>query len=246
MKKLVYYLFFISVSAFSFTACDKDDDAGAVSSDAVAEEVAASLGYASSGLSSEIVDVASLSGTYEEEALKSTAADTIYKADSTFVRSNLPGATVTYSYACTMEYGFVWSSGGLLNMYYNGSLTGGYNGVRSSMDDARTSEWIASGIETSSSSYILNGSSSRTGSYQSKVRNQSAMNSTSQIGLHNVKVSKSSLQITEGTLDWTISGMVNGTAYTYDVSVTYSANGTATLAIGKEVYTVDLSSGEVL
>jgi len=245
MKKVIYLIVIISTLTFLVTSCNKDENniSETAITDDVADEIASSVGESNSGLSSEITGLAELANEYPEAKL--AAYDTIYSVDTSFVKANPAGTVTTFSYAYQMEYGFVMYNGVLNNIYYQAGVDGNYDAPRISGASNGESNWVLTGLQMSSQEYVFNGTTSRTGSSQSKVRNKSQITSSSNITLSNVKVNKSTLVIEEGTLSWTISGTVNGQTYSYSAVLVYSGNGKAELTINGMNYTINISSGEV-
>lgn len=246
MKKVIYFLLVsLSIGILS-TSCNKEDNNinDAAVTEEVADEIAAAIGESNSGLSSEIVEMADIADSYTE-TLKSDAYDTIYSVDTSFIRTNSAGTLITYNYSYNMEYGYVFMNGTLNNIYYQSGVDGEFDAPRLSSSNERNSNWVMTGLELSSSNYIINGETSRTAGSMSKIRNKSQISSKSQITVSNVKVNKSNLYITEGTLSWNISGTVNEQSFNYSATVVYKGNGTAELTINGVKYTINLSSGEI-
>ena len=247
MKKIKFLSVAIILSTVFAVSCNKDDNNSLSEeyiTEEVADDIAASLGTDNSGLSSEITDVAELSDTYNDKS-QNMLTDTLYSVDTSFSITNPEGTLITYSYTYHMEYGYVLSDNKLDNIYYNGDVNGSFDAPRIGSSDNRTSNWIMTGLDVSSSEYNINGTSQRNGSSQSKIRNKSTINTTSQISVSNVKVNKSTLMITEGTLNYQLSGDVNGQSFNYSAIVTYSGNGEAELSINGMNYTINITTGEI-
>lgn len=247
MKRAFYLMSIVFIASLTSISCSKEDDKTentTVVAD-VADDIAASMGSSNSGLSSEIIEIAELSGEYADEGLKSMASDTVYSVDTNFTRENPAGTVITFNYSYQMEYGYIFEGSTLNRLYYNCTIEGGYDAPRISSADNRTSNWSLTGLDISSSAYILNGTTVRTGNSESKIRNKSQTYSDSQISLSNVKIDKSTLEIVEGTLTWHITGTVNAKSYDYNVIVSYLGNGKAELTIDGVKYTIDIESGEI-
>jgi hypothetical protein len=243
MKKVFYFMSFALIMCLSSTSCKKNDTTSTGDTQDIADEIAASVGSSNSGLSSEIVSTAQLTKDYK--SLKSSVIDTLYSVDTMFTKSSTSGAKITYNYSYNVKYGYVFDNNSLNNMYYNSVLNGSYDALRISSTDDRKSSWVVTGLPASSSNYVLNGTTERTGSSQSKVRNKRSFTSGSQITLTDVKVNKSSLLIVSGTLNWSISGTLNGQSYSYSAVLIYQGNGTAQLTLNGTAYTISLSTGEI-
>jgi hypothetical protein len=239
---LKFVVLFFAIASF-ISSCKKDDDSSTVNTtQEVADDMASALGTDNSGISSEIVMATNLSASYSTKSL--ATKDTMYSYDTTYTAS-YEGTYISYDYTYTLEYGFVYSNLTLDNFYYNGLLSGWYNGTKLYYTDERTGNWVVTGLGSSSTSYIVNGTTTRTGATQSKVRNKSTLASTSSLTLTNVLVNKNTHKITGGTITWTITGTVNTTPYSYTATVTFTGSDQATLEINGTTYTIDLAAGEV-
>lgn len=242
MKKVFYLMSIALIMSMVWTSCENNDTNNASDTQDIADEIAASVGSSNSGITSEIVSTAEL--TKEYESAKSSAIDTLYSVDTTITKSSTSGAIITYNYLYNIKYGYVFDDNGLSNMYYNSIIDGSFNAPRISSNDNRTSNWVMTGLPVSSSTYILNGTTERTGSSQSRVRNKRSFTSGSEITLTDVKVNKSSLKVVSGTLNWRITGTMNGQSYSYSAVLVYQDNGTAQLTLDGTTYTINLSTGE--
>ena len=246
MKKSFKLLFVTLLTGALIMSCTKEEEKEAeiFATEEIADEIAAALGSSNSGISDEIVEIAQLSDDYISD-LKSTLTDTVFSVDTSFTRTNPSGSVVTYNYTFQMEYGYIFENGKLNRFYYNGNASGSLDAPRIGSSDSRISDWILTGLEVSSSNYLLNGTTTRTGVSQSKVRYKSNISSDSEITLTNVNINKSTLEIVEGTLEWNYTGTVNGQSYTYSVIIVYQGNGMAELTINGIKYIINISSGEI-
>jgi hypothetical protein len=213
--------------------------------DEVADDIAATLRASNSGLSNEIAMVTGLSNEYNSVTRKSTESDTIFTVDTIITKSNIPGATILYNYTYQMKYGYVFNLLGNDNLFYSGEIFGNFENRRIKITDERNSNWVVTGYENTSIEYVLNGTTHRTGSAQSKVRNKSQMSSESQITLTNIRVNKSNQEITSGIMSWTIAGEVNGIPYNYNATITYIGNDEIQLSLNDTIYIIDIAFGEI-
>jgi len=110
-----------------------------------------------------------------------------------------------------------------------------------SSDDSSSSNWTVSGLGASSANAVFAGSYNRIGSQVSKVRNHNTFTSTLHYTLTNINVSKTDHHIVSGTASLTFDGQsTSGNTWTYNGSVTFNGNGTATLSINGNTYTINL------
>lgn len=245
MKKTFLITTFSLIAALLIIGCSEDDNIDNYDiDDHVADEIAATIGNDNSGLSSEIVEIANLGDDYEMKSTKSNS-DTVFSVDTTFFVTNQTDAIITFSYKKHMEYGYVFGSDAL-NLYYNGTADGSFDAPRLSSNNNRTSNWSLTGLEISSSYYILNGTTERSGVTQSKVGNKSQISSDMEITLSDVLIDKSSYVITEGKLYINIFGSINTESFDYNATVNYIGNGTAELDLNGKIYIIDIDSGEII
>jgi hypothetical protein len=227
-------------------SCKKTDNTiDTIVIDEVADDIAATLRASNSGLSSEIAMVTGLSNEYNSVARKSAESDTIFTVDTVITKSNIQGATILYNYTYQMNYGYVFNLLGTDNLFYSGEISGNFENRRIKITDERNSNWVVTGYENAFAEYILNGTTHRTGSTQSKVRNKSQMSSESQITLTNIRVNKSNQKITTGTMNWTITGEVNNIPYNYNATITYIGNDEIQLSLNDTIYIIDIALGEI-
>ncbi|WP_462281972.1 hypothetical protein [Salinivirga cyanobacteriivorans] len=244
--KLITLASFLLASIF--IGCEEAEDILNADSDDVAEEIAVIIGEENFGITDEIVKTAELAANYEDlKSLKSVNAniDTLFKYDTTISIANVPGASITYNFTYDMEYGFVFDGFTLDNFYYTTTTTGNYDGPRMNFEEGRNSNWVVTGFDVSSSNYILNGSTDRTGTTQFEIRDKS-MSSTSEIVLLDVLVDKSTYKIQNGRLNFEIIGDADGYEYRYSAQVDFLGDGRAKLNLNGQVYTIDIVNGEII
>jgi hypothetical protein len=243
MKTNIFFFAALFFAAIVVSSCQKDDETSTVIIDEIADDIASTLGGNGSGLADEFTETTQIADRFNA-SLKAAVADTLYATDTTFARTNTPGASHKYSYNFTRKYGYVYQIGESY-FYYHGSLDGSYDTRRLAGADNRTTDVKITGFAITSTTYALNGTSQRSGNCQSKVRNKSTVTSSSQITATDVKMNKSTYAIESGSLSWEISGKVNDIDFNYTAQVVFNGNGSATLTINGKEYTIDLSSGEV-
>lgn len=241
--KIIYLPLVLFTLIFLIVGCEKSNDNTSIDTNDIADEIALSLSSSNSGLSAEMAAVADYAALADPGTQKSVSVDTIYSADTSITVSG--NSEVTYSYTWQMQMGLTINGFSLYNFYYNATLNGGFDALRMSSTDSRTSNWVVDGLAGSSENYVLSGKSERIGQSQSKVRNQSEISSVSEITFSNVKIDKLTYEILEGTLTWYISGTVNNTSYSYTAIVTYLGNYQAILTLAGDEYTINILTGAI-
>lgn len=236
--KFLPILFFFAVIAAS---CD-DDDSGSSDTQAVAEEVASTVSSSNSGVSAEMntathnYEASSVSYSYNYQK------DTVYSDDATFVMQSLSGTVVAFYFTYQANFGLVYEEVAPDNFYFNSLVDGYVEGPKYSSTSNRQSHWILTGLASSQSSYVLNGTIERIGNSEIEGK---VINSTSDIEANGVKIDKGSDEILEGSLDWKITGTIDGESFSYNVVLIYEGNNRAKLTILNDEYYVNLETGEL-
>jgi len=243
-KNILWSMLFLS--GILLASCNKDSETTSTSTtDEVADIIATSVSSDNSGLTDEMQTTVSFVSSTASAGLKSTSLDTLYSKDSTFARESQNGAVRSYQYTYRIQYGYIYSLNAPDTLYYLCDASGEFDGPKMGCSETRQSSWRVTGFEEASSEYQLNGTTSRSGNSQSKVRNKIQATTTSTITMNNVVCDKSTLMVKSGTLDWEISGTVNGESFSYMAQITYQGNGNAQLSMNGKIYNLNLSTGEV-
>lgn len=230
-----------AVMGFVFGSCSSNDDVSASSEekDAV-DAITYSLESDSNGLAKQI---GAASQYAADEAIYSRTAQLECGQEySASYNESFDGANYDFDYfvsrttmlSCTGE-------GNPESLSYHASYEGSYDTPRMASDDSATSDWTISGLDASASNANFDGSYTRNGSQVSKVRNQNAFTSNLNYSLDNILVSKSTHQIVSGSATVAFYGQsTSGNTWSYNGEVVFNGNGTATLTINGNTYTINL------
>lgn len=125
------------------------------------------------------------------------------------------------------------------------ALTGTYSGTfissRMESSNSGTRNWIMTGVLPSAAAYTVNGSFVRNGSHTSKVRNKNTFTVAINTQLTNITVDKATYRITGGTGACNaVCNVSNGDSYTFDGTIVFNSNNTATLTINGNSYIIQL------
>lgn len=224
LLSIVLCLVFVS----AFSSCKKEETISEEEASEIAEQ---SVSTKSGGISLQIEDAAELMAPVI--SLCGESFDTV------ITHTNLPGAAISYSINHTWSYDLVCSGiqPSLFNFTVDGSMS--YDAPRMSSDDNMNLDFVVTGLQNASSSYLFNGTYTRNGSQQSKIRNKNAFSTTLVFTLNNVAVDKSTLKITGGSASVSIDAAVTGGAQTsFDGNLTFLGNSTATLTLNGNVYSI--------
>lgn len=218
--------------ALVLTACQKDRW---LSDDEVAEEVETALVANQGGLANEL----SLKAAYAASSLDFLPCDTVTTVtrDYTF-SSDSRTADYTYTWDITKQCGVnetvvSWTS----------TFSGNYDFPRVSGSTSGTRSWVMTQLEPQYAAWLLNGSSSRSGSHESKVRRRRSFDSSIETTFTNIVVDKLTREWMGGT---GVSNIIltgeNGGSYTAVATFTINTDRTVTVLINGNTYTFSLYS----
>lgn len=153
------------------------------------------------------------------------------------------GTNYSYDYSGTRNYLISCTTLGVPETFtYSASLTGTYETPRMLSDDDSTSSLTVTGLAPSSATATINGTYVRNGYQESKVRLMRHFNSVITINLSNVTLNKLTQTISGGTASVTMTGTGSlGGSFTYNGTITFNGDGTATLVINGTTYTINVN-----
>lgn len=225
-------LFFGSLA---LTACEKEQSI--LTPDEVAVIIEGALMTDSEGAAAGISEAVLIAERYTVEAPSLSCGQT---ADTTFSR-NLSNTRITANYSASASWTLQCNP---FNVPQNISMSlqssGSYTTPRVSSNDNGTGNLTVSNLVTGPN-FLINGSYTRNGSQTRLLRNGNGATSTVAITLTNVAVSKSTRKIQSGNAEVIITGQGSG-GQTIDStgSIVFNGDGTATLTINGQSYTITL------
>jgi hypothetical protein len=159
--------------------------------------------------------------------------------DSSISRSGSQG-NVSYNWNFDWSWSLACSNVGVPQSFsasYSGS--GDYSTLRITSDDEFSGSFTVSGLQPSAGNWVYSGSYSRTGSqvFDGQRRDRD-VSSVITVSTTNLNVSKSSQEIVSGTSDISVSGSVNGSAFSYTGTLVFNGNRTGTLTINGSSYNI--------
>lgn len=124
---------------------------------------------------------------------------------------------------------------------YNKIGTGSYESTRLIAENTSESAWSLSNL-IMGTEFILGGNYTRTGTYQSKVRNQKEFSATLILSASNLSVSKTMQMLVAGETTVNLSGTDgDGNEATFSGTITFIGNQMAVLILNGETYEIDWS-----
>ncbi|MBU3714243.1 MAG: hypothetical protein FGM46_04770 [Ferruginibacter sp.] len=162
--------------------------------------------------------------------------------DTTFQRTITSGlftATHTHSITATLNCENQKPS----SLVWTGNITGTFDGPKMSGNSTGVRNWTLTGFGPDQSlPLVLNGTVSRNGVRTSKIRNQYTFETNVNHTYTNVTIDKATDKITGGT--GTVSAVIkvsNGNTRTYEGTIVFNGDDTATLTINGRVFTIQLN-----
>lgn len=126
---------------------------------------------------------------------------------------------------------------------------GSYNGPRFESDYAGSGDLTITSLDEEDDSFELNGSYDRSGSFKTKEDGEVSEEGEHNIGIdaNSVMIRKSDKKITSGSASVDASGSIDGRgSYSFSADVTFNSNGTATIDVAGDTYTLNFSSNTVV
>jgi len=232
------------LSTLGFVSCSKDDDSNDTSATITEEEVVdvveSSLAKDSNGMSKTMETTVV---TAEEDQMLIEQENTLCGETTTnsFNQSATNGSysynydiSTSYTLSCTI-FGFPTS------LNFEASTDGQYATPRVTSDDTSTLDWTVSNLSPINANVVFNGQYERNGTQVSLVRNMNTFESTLTLNLSSVSVNKTTYEIESGTATLNFVGISStGAQYNFTGSITFNGNGTATVIINGNSYTINL------
>jgi hypothetical protein len=213
---------------------------GNVTVDDAADMVAGSLSLNSNGVADVSTDVTLTASNF---ASTHVPCGTI-RADS-ISRQSQPGATYAYSYKLNYKYTVVCDTADHPDSLSSSLIySGTYSGSNMSSSNSGSSIFMVSGLGSTSSDFVINGEYKRAGSFSSKIDTAKHGDNNIDIVVKALTLKRPLRNIVSGTATISITGDVpNKGSFSYNGTLVFNGNGTATLTINGTVYTINLATG---
>lgn len=230
---LVFFFFLSFIACRKETAINPTEEDAA---DAIENAIAASSGGAAE-------DMAAASqytynqGYGKQEGINSLQCGVPFDTAVSLENSGIATTSFLHAWTALLNCnGFVPES-----VSWTGTYTGSYDAPRLTGSTAGSRNWTISGLGQQSIEYTLNGTTSRTGSHTSKVRNKYTFSHTLTTTYTNLQLNKTTHRITGGTADVQATLMVStGNSRTFSGEIVFSGDGTAILTINGKSYIITI------
>ncbi|MCG6189830.1 hypothetical protein [Maribellus maritimus] len=245
---------------FSITSCNNDDDPvaeEAISEEEVVEILSTSLASGTDGVTADIETAAGLSRQSVDDSNSIKSANigkTLSCGESSDTTFTIQRGSSLITFESSKTYNYMLecdeSENPLLldiNLMYEGNL----DAPRVASQHSGSADFTVASIEHTSDMYLINGTWKRSGSFESKIRNQGTRQASLRFELIDVAVEKEPKEIDNGTIIFSIEGeSASGSSsadYKYEGTITYNGNGEAIIEISgsSSSYITNLETGEV-
>lgn len=239
-SKNILILAILTTSSF-FVACDKEDSSpttDAMTNEEAVAMIEGAMALEAEGMTAEID--AAIELTEIMQVKSPTNVNCGVEQDSSITRT-FDSARFSGSLSSTWSWLLNCTAQEIptdLNFAREANVS--YESLRLISDDSSTGSWGMSNL-TSGTEFIFNGSYSRSGTQESKVRNQTSFTSEIEFILTDLKVGKLKRRINSGTATFNLSGESStGQSYTITGSIVFLGDGEAEVTINGVTYPIDL------
>jgi hypothetical protein len=234
MKLMNWFKFGMAIMVLSVSvmAC-VNDAANLIEDEDVVELIENALNSKAGGFDTQMTDMLALVETY-----KDSCNATI---DSSYSKNKGIG-TFTYGYTYDFTGTVNCDSSNIPeNIQFNYTTLGTYTAPRMTSSDEGTYNVVVKGIQPGSTNYDLVGSYTRVGTQTTKIRNEFSFTATLGVSLTSLLVDKTTKDVQSGGGAFTVTGETSGgESISYEGTITYNNDNTATINLNGKNYTIDL------
>lgn len=240
--KTIQVKMFVLLLLTAFACNDDNDNSPAVANDEAADMIATSVASGSAGLTT-VIDDATVTTEANGGARTSACG---YAETKDLSKSSPSGASITYLYNYHYDYALSCTNALPTAMSVNLNYKGSLDAPRLFTENEGEGTLSVKTLDATYTYFTINGTYDRTGSFESKVRNQSTSTSTITITMSDVTVDKTTKAITGGSASVTIEGTVTGKgSFNYSGSIVFKGNRQSELTVNGTKYSINLETGEV-
>ncbi|MBK8567170.1 MAG: hypothetical protein IPN76_28560 [Saprospiraceae bacterium] len=235
MKNQIVSLCTLALVIFTMSSCGKDREQikAAISETQISYLVESALSEGMSGLTAQVGEMVAIA----QENISGQCGVT---KDSTVVFENqtaIGSAEYTTGYTWTLV-----CEGDLvpLNFDFLSHMEGSYNNNRMTSNDYGDATWELTGLNENTNEFTANGTYARNGEQTFKV-DGIVTESNMDIVVTNMKIDKSSEEITEGTAEVNVHGTADGgESFDFEGEIVFKGKGKATLTVNGKTFNISL------
>lgn len=237
--KILSFLFLVFMA---FSCSDSEDNPLVEPEQSITEEeaidlVESSIAEETAGLTKSSYDYTK---SYEEGIAQNIQCENTIQDNFSYTNN---GAFAEVNYNFMWEYTISCNAlsvpqSALLNV----SGSGIYTTPRIASDDSSSLSAQLSGLQPTSSNIIYNGTYERSG-IQQVTTNQVSKTITTEFNaaISDLTVKKSDYSVSSGSGTFTLSGSNDGESFSFEGSITFNGDGTATIVINGNEYAIDIN-----
>jgi hypothetical protein len=234
-------------------SCKKDNSTSttSVTTDQAADLAAGSLASNSNGIAS-LSDAVSANAqtvtSVNTQTVNSTGVASIHQECGTTLTDSATNSgsadSVTWNYFVKYTHTLNCNASSQPDNIVNTlAFHGYYSGPNLTKTDTGSAHVTIAGLTTAATQFVINGEYMRTGSFSSKIGNKASGNSSVDILVTNLTLSKPGRKITGGTATITVSGTSTKGSFNFTGTIVFNGDDAATLNIKGVNYIVDLRTG---
>ncbi len=234
----LFILGLFTISLFNLSCSSNDDDIDKTSN--ITEEEAVEI--IETSLQKSTVGINDTTEKFSEELTTNITINlecgTLY--DDTFVTS-YDGENVQSSY--TVDWSYEMSCNNLnipQSVVFAFATDGNYSSPRIISTDSSNGNFEMSGLQPTATEMILNGNFYRDGMQILTVINERAVNSNLEVELANITIDKETNSIVSGTGTVVLTGTTQNRNFTFQGSIVFNGNGSATIMLNGNTYEINL------
>lgn len=233
--------------ASCFASCKKEDPKPeeptpiTITEDDAADVVASAIGTGTYGLSSSASESAQKANFAYNQLVPC-----LYSLDTAIVKTSPIGSAISYNYNLNYGYQMYCTNGIPQNFVCTMSSSGNLDQIRMSASSTATGTLTFTGLAPSATEYTLNGTYTREGSAESKIRAKNSFTYTLTINVTDFIINKTSYEIEGGSSTVTLTASTStGNTFTFNGSLSYIDENTASLVIGSRTFTINIPNSTV-
>jgi hypothetical protein len=224
------FIYLAVISATTFTSCKKEssDSDEAISEEEVTEVMSESVTPESNGVVAQVESSSQVSAIpFYISSLSCGVAK-----DSTIIHSGSKGDAYSWSSSLEINWLLSCSNGAPEKLDVTLSGSSEYEGPRLTSSHESSGSLTVSGLELSSTKYVVNETFVRTGSHVSKIKRMLSFTTQTTVNLTEILVDKLTKKIVSGAAAITVQGTNSlGKSFTYTGTFTFTGNSTGTLVL---------------
>lgn len=235
MKNQILSLCALTLILFGFSSCNKGNGEirTAISETQISYLVESALQESMAGLTAQIEAMVNIAKDNVSAQCGTTQDTTINVSNQTVIGSAEYTTNYTWSLECE-------GNAAPLNFDFTCHTEGNYNNNRMSSSDHGDANWELKGLSASATEFTANGNYARDGEQTIKGEG-TFMESNMDIVVSNLKINKTTEEITEGTALVKVTGTADsGQTLNFEGQITFKGAGKATLVVNGKTFNLSL------